>query len=63
MSESRYASRKFIVTLVAMLIAAGLRWMSVMDNESTMKILITAILGYQAGNVGAKFADKPKEPT
>lgn len=56
----RYGSRKFIVTILAMLIVAGLRLLDVLADESAVKVLITAILGYQAGNVGARLADAKK---
>lgn len=54
---NRYGSRKFVIALVAMLIAAALRWRGVLADDSTTTVLVAAVLGYQGANVAGKVAD------
>lgn len=63
---SRYGSRKFLIALAAIGLGAWMRFRGVLSDESTLSLMVTAVLGYQGGNVGARYIDgmKPtKEPS
>ena len=54
-AESKFASRKFIVSLVVIGITVWMRFRGVLSDESTVTLLVSAMLGYQGGNVAEKF--------
>lgn len=56
---SRYASRKFIVALVALLLGTWMRFRGVLSDESTLSLMVAAVLGYQGGNVAGKWIQQP----
>lgn len=58
MTDTRYASRKFILACFAMLAALGLLLGGIIDAD-TWSGLCTWVLGlYMTGNVGAAFVAK-----
>lgn len=60
---SRYGSRKFIVCLFGMSIAVFLLWADLMSQDNALKLLMTCVAGYVAGNVGQKALAKTPEAT
>jgi hypothetical protein len=48
---NRYASRKFLVAILALLLAAFLRWRGVLSDDGTVTVMVSAILGYPTANV------------
>lgn len=58
---NRYASRKFLVTLLALLLGTWMRFRGVLSDESTLSLLVASVLGYQGGNVAARMAEKPAD--
>jgi hypothetical protein len=58
--NSRYGSRKFIIALVALGLGTWMRFRGVLSDESTLTLMVTAVLGYQGSNVGAVWAGGKK---
>ena len=56
--STRYASRKFIVALLAMGACVWMRSRGVLSDESTATVMVTAIVGYVGGNVAQKATAK-----
>jgi hypothetical protein len=53
--SSRYGSRKFIIALVALGLGTWMRFRGVLSDESTLTLMVTAVLGYTGGNVGSTW--------
>lgn len=58
---NRYGSRKFIVALVALLLGTWMRFRGVLSDESTLSLMVAAVLGYVGSNVAQKATSK-EEP-
>jgi hypothetical protein len=56
----KYASRKFIVAVLALLLVTWMRFRGVLADESTATVMVTAILGYVGSNVAQKATAKPE---
>lgn len=57
---ARYASRKFLVTMIFFGTVAGMRLLDALSDDATSSIMSIIILAYMGGNVGAKFTAKPE---
>ena len=60
--ESRYGSRKWLIALLGMLIAAVLRWRGLLSDESTVTVLLGGMLGYSGTNVWQKSVEAKAKP-
>lgn len=60
--STRYASRKFIVALLAMAACVWMRTRGVLSDDATATVMVSAIVGYVTGNVAQKATAKT-EPT
>lgn len=58
----KYTSRKFIVALLALGLAAGMRYLNLIGEASAVDLIKAAIWMYAASNVGQKALEalKPK---
>lgn len=52
-----FTSRKFIIALVALGLGAWMRFKGVLADESTLNLMMAAVLGYQGGNVAHRAVD------
>jgi hypothetical protein len=59
--NTNYGSRKFIVAIVALALGAFMRFRGVMTDESTLTLMLAAVLGYPAGNVAQKWLTQPAD--
>lgn len=59
MASSKYGSRKFLIALVALVLGAWMRFRGVLSDDSTLSLMVAAVLGYQGGNVAAAAVQKP----
>lgn len=55
---SRYGSRKFVLTLLAILAATYLVWVGSITPEVYRAIVLGGLAGYGAANVGQKWVEK-----
>ena len=53
-TTSRYASRKFILALLIVLLATGLRWFDMVDGGMWVTVVSLALTVYVGGNVAQK---------
>lgn len=61
MSFARYASRKFIVAVLALLLVTWMRLRGVLADESTATVMVAALVGYTGGNVAQKWTRRTTE--
>lgn len=60
MNDTRFASRKFILACVIVLIATGFRIAGLLDSAEWINVSTWLAGLYMAGNVGAAAVTKPK---
>lgn len=58
----RYGSRKFILTLLIVLLATGLRAFALIDGGMWVTVVSLALTVYVGGNVAQKAAVKDSSP-
>jgi hypothetical protein len=51
---ARLSSRKFILAVLAILVAAGLCWFGRIDGAGFVTVALAAMAGYMAANVAQK---------
>ena len=56
--STRYASRKFIVTVLALVACTWMRFRGVLSDESTTTVMVAAIGAYLGANVAQKATSK-----
>jgi len=54
----RYGSRKFLLTLLIVLLATGLRWFELIDGGMWVTVVSLALTVYVGGNVAQKATAK-----
>jgi hypothetical protein len=57
-SESKYASRKFILAIGALALGTWMRFQGVLSDDSTLALMTTAVLGYTGSNVASAYLGK-----
>lgn len=57
-TDSKYASRKFILAVGALALGTWMRFQGVLSDESTLSLMATAVLGYQGANVASEYLGK-----
>jgi hypothetical protein len=55
----RYGSRKFLLTLLIVLLATGLRWFELIDGGMWVTVVSLALTVYVGANVAQKATVKP----
>jgi hypothetical protein len=58
--DSKYASRKFILALLALALGTWMRFQGVLSDEATLSLMATAVLGYQGANVATAYFEGKK---
>lgn len=56
--DTRYASRKFVLTVFLQLVALGLLIAGLIDSSTWKDFSMSVLMLYMAGNVGAALVDK-----
>lgn len=56
---TRYGSRKFLLTLLIVLLATGLRWFESIDGGMWVTVVSLALTVYVGANVAQKATVKP----
>ncbi len=54
----KYGSRKFLLTLLIVLLATGLRWFELIDGGMWVTVVSLALTVYVGANVAQKATDK-----
>lgn len=60
MEDSKFTSRKFILTLIILALATWMRFRNVLSDESTLSLLVATVFGYQGSNVADKYIEGKK---
>lgn len=60
MEDSKFSSRKFILTLIILALATWMRFRNVLSDESTLSLLVATVFGYQGSNVADKYIEGKK---
>jgi hypothetical protein len=55
----KYGSRKFLLTLLIVLLATGLRWFDLIDGGMWVTVVSLALTVYVGANVAQKATVKP----
>jgi hypothetical protein len=55
----KYGSRKFLLTLLIVLLATGLRWFELIDGGMWVTVVSLALTVYVGANVAQKATVKP----
>ena len=55
----KYSSRKFLLTLLIVLLATGLRWFELIDGGMWVTVVSLALTVYVGANVAQKATVKP----
>lgn len=60
MEDSKFTSRKFILTLIILALATWMRFRNVLSDDSTLSLLVATVFGYQGSNVAGKYIEGKK---
>ena len=59
-AESRFSSRKFIVTAGSLVVSGGALFAGFLDGDQFVDIIPMILLFYVGGNVASQYANKGK---